>query len=253
MMQYLTAAVIKNTQIANGIWDMLLAYEDGDAKALAGKFISVYTGDTSKLLPRPISICDYDGQHLRLVFREAGGGTCQIAKFKAGDEVRIIAPIGNGFSGFIDDSKSYAVIGGGIGAPPMLLCVKNLKQPDVFLGFRDKSQVILTDDFSKYANVHTATDAGDYGTKGTVIDLLNASGAQYDGILACGPKPMLKAITDWAEAKKIPCYVSLEERMACSVGACLGCVVKIKAENGFEHKKICDCGPVFDARDVMWE
>lgn len=266
-MKYLECQIIRNSQIAYQIYELILDWaEEGDPLDWAGKFVSIYCGDPSKLLPRPISVCDYNGKHLRLVYRIAGGGTELISRLSAGSQVRVIGPLGNGFedfanAAFAEKGPNFAIVGGGIGSPPMLFSARLLTEkyglkPAVFLGFRDKSQVILEDDFSKYTNnLQIATDAGDYGEQGTILDLLNAYKAPIDGIFACGPRGMLAELSKWCQARNIDCYVSMEERMACSVGACLGCVLKIRSTSGvagFEHKKVCDCGPVFDAKEVVW-
>ncbi|MCL2415241.1 MAG: dihydroorotate dehydrogenase electron transfer subunit [Defluviitaleaceae bacterium] len=262
--------IIQNLQIAPEIYELILEgfpaeHAEKHIKNYAGKFVSVYTGDSSMLLPRPISICEMNTDSLRLIYKVVGRGTRRISEYAPGEDLKIMGPLGNGFSPDIS-AGNIAVIGGGIGTPPMLALARRVYENDsaakthVFLGFRDKTQVILEKDFYKYTNnVHIATDLGDYGIKGTVIDLLNLNnnefGTKFDGIYACGSKLMLKAVADWANERGIPCFISLEERMACTVGACLGCAVKTVSEdmpNGFWYKKVCDCGPVFNAKEIIW-
>lgn len=147
------------------------------------------------------------------------------------------------------------VIGGGIGIPPMLGLAKSLKESgsDVtaVLGYR--SELFLQDEFASSSSVYNATEDGNSGTKGTVIDAIKENNLDADIIFACGPKPMLRAIKELAAQKKIPCYISLEERMACGIGACLACVCQTKNVDGHSNvhnARVCKDGPVFKAEEV---
>ena len=255
------AVVTDREQLAEGIYGVRL--KTGAAKdARPGQFVMLNTGSEAHLLGRPISICeiDKDKEIIRLVWRVAGYGTEGFSRLDKGDEVSIIGPLGNGFD--INEAAScenIAVMGGGIGAPPLLGLVRALsdascKNINVFLGYRTKaSGLFLAEEFRKYASVYIATDDGSEGIHGTAMDALKESGIKTDIILACGPMPMLRGIKHHAGENGIRAYISLEERMACGVGACLGCVVKTKEVDRHSHVKnarICTEGPVFAAEDV---
>lgn len=160
-----------------------------------------------------------------------------------------MGPLGNGYT--IKDKKAI-VIGGGIGIPPMLELSKQLNcEKAMVLGYRDET--FLKEEFEALGDVYVSSDLGTAGIKGTVLDAIKEYGVEGDIIYACGPMPMLRAIKAYAEEKGIEAQISLEERMACGVGACLGCVCKSKEKDEHTHvhnKRICKDGPVFDAREV---
>lgn len=248
------AKIVSQKQIAEQIYDLWL--ETKLAKdAHPGQFVAVYPHDQSTLLPRPISICEVceDKKKLRLVYRVAGKGTAEFASYGAGDVLEILGVLGNGFP--IDKAKGKQVflIGGGIGIPPMLELAKQLHgKKQILLGYRDKD-LFLQEDLARYGDVYVATEDGSVGTQGNVMDIIKSYGLQADVIMACGPMPMLRAIKKYAEEKEIKAYISLEERMACGVGACLGCVcrtTKTDAHSHVHNARICTDGPVFEAREV---
>lgn len=251
------AVVFRQEQLAEGIYDMWI--ETGLAEqAKPGQFISVYTQDKSALLPRPISICEADKENkrLRIVYRVAGKGTAEFAGYRAGNRVDILGTLGNGFPIEEAVGKRVFLIGGGIGIPPMLetakqLCGKSV-QTNIIVGYRN-NDLFLKKDLEKYGNVYIATEDGSVGTKGNVMDSIKENALQADVIFACGPMPMLRAIKKYAEEHNITAYISLEERMACGVGACLGCVVKTKEKDHHSHvnnARICTDGPVYLASEV---
>lgn len=249
-----TAKVISQKQIGEQIFDLLL--ETKLAKdARPGQFVAVYPRGESTLLPRPISICEADtrGGTLRLVYRVAGKGTAEFSTCKAGDELDILGVLGNGFP--IDKAKGKRVflMGGGIGIPPLLDLAKAMEgKKQILLGYRNKD-LFLEEDMEKYGDVYVATEDGSVGTKGNVMDIIRAHSLQADMIMACGPMPMLRAIKAYAAEQKIEAYISLEERMACGVGACLGCVcktTKVDAHSHVHNARICTEGPVFKAEEV---
>ena len=252
-----TANIISNQEIAPGIWDMRMETELA-LKARAGQFIGVYPGDKSMLLPRPVSICETDRERmqLRIVFRVAGKGTEEFASYRERDEIEILGILGNGFPVREAKGKRVAVLGGGIGIPPMVELAKELVQSGasvaVIAGYRD-DKLFLNKDLEKYASVYIATEDGSAGTKGNVLTVIEEKNVQADLFMACGPLPMLRAVKGCSERTGIPAYISLEERMACGVGACLGCVCRTKETDPHSHVKnarICTDGPVFDAADV---
>ena len=246
-----TAKVISQEKIGDGIYDMWIETCNIAEKAVPGQFISVYTKDASKLLPRPISICEVNGQKLRIVYRVVGGGTTEFSGYKSGDDIRILGPIGNGFP--IDEGKKAILIGGGIGIPPMLELAKRIQDDkEIVLGYRNKD-TFLDKELNAFGNVTIATDDGSLGTHGTVIDAIKANNITGDVIFACGPTPMLRAIKAYAEENNIEAYLSLEEKMACGVGACLACVCKttgVDDHSKVHNARVCKDGPVFNAKEV---
>lgn len=251
-----SATVYMQKQIAPGVYDMWINTTLAQ-QAKPGQFISVYTQDQSALLPRPISICETDitNDRLRIVYRVAGKGTAEFSRYMAGHRVDILGTLGNGFPLEKAEGKRLFLIGGGIGIPPMLAlakAVRNAVSVDAIVGYRDKA-LFLAEDLAKYVPVHIASEDGSVGTKGNVMNAIEAEGLEADVIFACGPLPMLRAIKKYAAEKGIEAYISLEERMACGVGACLGCVVKTREADQHSHvnnARICTDGPVYAAEDV---
>ena len=255
MKTYETGVVESVTCLAPMIYDMKVKAKMA-ADAVPGQFVMIYPHDKSTLLPRPISICEACEGVLRFVFRIAGKGTKEFSDYKAGDSVRLLGPLGNGYNLETMKGKRVMVMGGGIGVPPMLELMKqlNLSKIDVkgVFGYRDSNR-FLKEDFEKYGDVFVATEDGSFGTKGNVLNAVSDCKLTADVICACGPMPMLRAIKQYAFENGITAYISLEERMACGVGACLGCVCK--TVNKDDHSKVnnarvCTEGPVFDATEV---
>ena len=252
-----TAVVYRQQEIADGIYDMWI--ETGLAEqAKPGQFISVYPQNKSTLLPRPISICEVDkkNKRLRIVYRVVGKGTNEFSVYHAGAPIDILGTLGNGFP--IDEvaGKRVFLMGGGIGIPPMLETAKQIKdksaKTDIIVGYRNNA-LFLKEDLEKYGEVYIATEDGSVGTKGNVMNAIEENDLQADVIFACGPMPMLRAIKKYAQEHNITAYISLEERMACGVGACLGCVVKTKEKDHHSHvnnARICTDGPVYLASEV---
>ena len=254
MKRKVTARVLSQTSIAPAIYDMWIA-TDLAAEAKPGQFICVYTKNKSTLLPRPISICEVNEKKdaLRIVYRIAGQGTEEFSSYKEGETIEILGTLGNGFP--IEEAKDKKVflIGGGIGIPPMLQLAKSIDATtQIVVGYRD-NKLFLKEDLEKYGQVYIATEDGSVGSKGNVMDAIREQSLSADAIFACGPMPMLRAIKKYAEEANIPAYISLEEHMACGVGACLGCVVKTKEVDHHSHvhnARICTDGPVFEAKEV---
>lgn len=249
------ARVISQKILAEGIYDMWL--ETPIAKdVVPGQFVGVYTVNKAALLPRPISICEVDKEQsaIRLVYRVVGAGTAEFALYQPDDYIMILGPLGNGFPLDAALGKKAVVMGGGIGVPPLLETAKELKAESVtaVMGYRN-NETFLSEEFEKYSNLVIATEDGSVGTKGNVLDAVREQKVECDVIFACGPMPMLKAIKAYAGQNGIKAYLSLEERMACGVGACLGCVCKTKNVDEHSHvnnARICTDGPVFDADDL---
>lgn len=248
--------IVSQEEIGRDIYSMWLQADEMAEAARPGQFLSLYTRDGSKLLPRPISICEIDRENrrIRLVYRVTGKGTGTEAfsRLHQGISVETLGPLGNGFPLEEAEGRRVFLIGGGIGIPPMLQTAKELNaEKTAVLGYRD--ELFLNEEFEKYADVVVATEDGSAGTSGNVLDAVREKALEADVIFACGPTPMLRAVKAYAEEKGIPCWISMEERMACGVGACLACVCKSKEIDDHSHvhnKRICKDGPVFFSTEV---
>lgn len=256
----MTAEVADQKALSAEIYDLRIHAPQIAEQAVPGQFVSLYSKDGAKLLPRPISLCGIDREkgELRLVYRIAGAGTREFSALQPGDSIDVLGPLGNGFP--LDALKSGQkafLIGGGIGIPPMLELAKALHaegkgRVQAILGYRD-SQMFLKDEFEPCGDVYAATEDGSAGTKGNVLDAIREQGLQADVIFACGPTPMLRALKAYAAEAGIPCWLSLEEKMACGIGACLACVCQSKEKDHHSqvnNKRICKDGPVFLADDI---
>lgn len=246
-----TAIVIRQEEIADDIYSMWIRTENIAGEAKAGQFLSLYCNEGSRLLPRPISICEIDknDKAIRLVYRVAGKGTEEFSALHTGSQVRVVGPLGNGFP---KKELSAFLIGGGIGIPPMLQLAKELNcEKKMILGFRN--ELFLMDEFKKQGEVYVATEDGGVGTRGNVLDAIAENGLTADIIYACGPIPMLRALKEYAKERGMECYISMEERMACGIGACLACVCQSTekdAHSNVNNKRVCKEGPVFAAEEV---
>lgn len=250
--------VIRQKEIGDGIFSMWIQTENIGKEAKPGQFVSLYSKDGSKLLPRPISLCEIDRENsrLRLVYRVTGAktGTEEFSRLKAGDAIPVIGPLGNGFPVEKAEGKRAFLMGGGIGVPPILELAKQMQceKKQIVVGYRN-AQTFLKEEFEAAAELYISTEDGSVGTKGNVMDAIREQKLKADIIYACGPTPMLRAIKQYAEENGIECYISLEERMACGIGACLACVCKSKekdAHSNVHNKRICKDGPVFLATEV---
>ena len=258
-MKYQETALIKEQrEIAPGVYSLWLQTEHIAEEARPGQFVSVYCHDESRLLPRPISICEIDKENgrLRVVYRVTGPktGTEEFSKLKAGDIIPVIGPHGNGFPYEKAEGKKVFLMGGGIGVPPILELAKQMdcEKKQIVVGYRD-AQTFLKEEFEQNGELYISTEDGSVGTKGNVMDAIRENALEADMIYACGPTPMLRAIKQYAEENGIECYISLEERMACGIGACLACVCKSKekdAHSNVNNKRICKDGPVFLSTEV---
>lgn len=239
--------------LSNDVFSMWIQDDEITTYAKPGQFVSLYCNEGSRLLPRPISICEIDKKtgSLRLVYRVVGKGTEEFSKMRAGDSMEVMGPLGNGFPIETKDKK-VILIGGGIGIPPMLELAKQLEcEKKVVLGYRD--ELFLNTEFKPYGEVYVSTEDGSAGTKGNVIDAIIENDLKADVIYACGPTPMLRGIKAYAMEHGITAWLSLEEKMACGIGACLACVCKsreIDHHTNVDNKRICKEGPVFNALEV---
>lgn len=249
--------VLSQECLAEGIYSMWIQTRAAE-HAGPGQFLSMYTNDADKLLPRPISICEADRERgrLRVVYRVTGEGTGteQFSHMKAGDSLSVIGPLGNGFPYEEAEGKRVFLMGGGIGVPPLLELAKVIRceKKQMIIGYRD-AHTFLKEEFEQNGELYISTEDGSVGTKGNVMDAVRENALEADMIFACGPAPMLRAIKEYAWENNIVCYISLEERMACGIGACLGCVcqsVEKDSHSNVHNKRICKDGPVFLAEEV---
>lgn len=247
----MTAKVRSQEKLASDIYSLVLQAPDIAGVAKAGQFVSLYSKDGANLLPRPISLCEIDQGEgtIRLVYRVVGKGTKEFSGLIEGDTLEVMGPLGNGFT--LKDKKAI-LIGGGIGIPPMLELAKELNcEKSIVLGFRDET--FLLEDLESYGDIYIASEDGRTGVKGNVLDAIGEYAIGGDIIYACGPTPMLRAIREYAFAHHMEAQLSLEEKMACGIGACLACVCKSAEVDGHSHvhnKRVCKDGPVFDAGEV---
>ena len=245
------AVIIRQEEISYGIYSMWLKTDKIAAQAKPGQFLSIYCHEGSRLLPRPISICEIDREDraVRIVYRVAGKGTEELSGMRTGGSLEMVGPLGNGFP--LKEKKAF-LIGGGIGIPPILQLAKELQcEKQIILGYRDF--MFLHKEFKKQGKLYVATEDGSYGIEGNVLDAIRKNGLKAEAIFACGPTPMLRALKAYAADHGMDCYLSLEERMACGVGACLGCVCRsmdVDSHTYVKNKRICKDGPVFAAEDI---
>ena len=272
-----TATIVSQEAIAPDIYSLWL--KTAIAKeAKPGQFVSLFTGDAGKLLPRPLSLCEIASSEdmLRIVYKVTGEktGTALFSRMEIGETIEIMGPLGHGFPIVQIDSidgkqpletvgvcknqeTKILLIGGGIGIPPMLQLAKeyaHLYGKEAVLcvmGYRDA--LFLHKDFERHGSLFVASEDGKSGVKGNVLDAMHHHAIKADVVFACGPNPMLKAVKNWAEHRDIPCYLSLEEKMACGIGACLACVCATKdihAKSNLKQARVCKDGPVFLSTEV---
>ncbi len=246
--------LIEKRQLSKNCFDFIIFCSALAKNSQAGQFVHILCGE--KTLRRPISICETDSNNgiIRIVFDVRGEGTLWLSKREEGDILNILGPLGNGFPLF--ENKKALFVGGGIGVPPLLECAKHYSSESAaILGFRNKDCAILLDEFNNYCGrVFVTTDDGTLGSKGFVSDALKdlLSRESFDVICSCGPTPMLKAVSEVARQHSVECFVSLEERMGCGIGACLVCACKTKKDGKEGYSHVCKNGPVFNAEEVVW-
>lgn len=212
-----------------------------------GQFVQVEVAENYEpFLRRPISICDVEDDNLQLVYRLKGRGTKLLAKKKTGDKVRVLGPIGYGFP---IEGQRATLIGGGIGVPPLLGLAKKMHSQGMevtaLLGFKNQAEAILLPEFAKYGNLQVATLDGSLGHKGLVTELITN---KDDLVYACGPEGLFRTL----ETLGVKGYYSLEKRMACGVGVCLGCNITVIKEEKELRQRVCHDGPVFPIGSVKW-
>ena len=237
--------VTENRPLTELVWSMIIESEDAGI-VRPGQFVQLQL--PGFYLRRPISVCQWDATHIRLVYKVVGLGTEYMTGLKTGDELDVLTGLGNGFDVEALGDKPL-LVGGGVGLPPLVgLCEKLLaagKKPQVVAGFNTAEEIFLADTL-KAMGVEPviATMDGSAGVKGLVTDAMKT--LEFDSVASCGPLPMLKAVFSAAE---VPGQFSFEERMGCGFGACMGCTVKVRGG----YKRICKDGPVLDRDEILWE
>ena len=245
--------IVSKKAIGRDIYSFEIYCPEVAKAAVPGQFVHIRANCFT--LRRPISICGIGEDTLRIVFEIRGEGTAEIARLNEGDLIDMLAPLGHGFS--LDPYlKKVVLIGGGIGTPPMLPLAKYYGSRAVAIsGFRNASAVILQEDFKKTgAETILCTDDGSTGIHGFVTEPLKELAAKggIDAVYACGPMPMLKNIAAICKENGIFCEISLEERMACGIGACLGCACRTVRNDEEYFAHVCKDGPVFNAEEVLF-
>lgn len=255
------AKLLKKEELILGIFKFSVQADEIVSTAKPGNFIEIRVNDDIEpFLRRPISIYNMDKEKgiLEFIFQVKGKGTTILSKRNEGELIDIVGPLGFGTFKYSSYEK-LAIIGGGIGIFPLYELTKcahaENKSVNTYLGFRNKDLVVLEDEFGKVSNNLTiTTDDGSYAQKGFAIDFLkkDIEDGKIDSIYACGPLPMLRAVRELSIEKNIPCQISLEEKMACGLGVCLGCAVKTAASpnDAPEYWHVCKGGPVFQAKEV---
>lgn len=242
--------VVSLTPLNDTTYSLILSAPEIAKAARAGQLAHVSV--PGFLLRRPFGICDADAKEgtIRLCFEVRGDGTEALARVKVGDTLSVNGAVGYGFERIKD--RRVLFVGGGIGIFPLLYAARFAGESTAALCFRDKSRVVLAQDFAKICKeIFLATDDGSLGFHGYAADLVRELIAthEYDAVCVCGPKIMMKTVSEVALAAGLDCYVSLEERMGCGVGACLACV----CQTMLGQKRVCIDGPVFDAKEVRWD
>lgn len=252
--------LVKKEKLTEGIFKYSVKTPEIANTAKAGQFLEIKVSkQTEPFLRRPISIYNIDKNEgiVEFAFQVKGRGTTLLSEFEVGDKIDIMGPLGFGTFDVDTKYKSVAIIGGGIGIFPLYELTKELKGNaglNVYLGFRNKDLVTSEKEFEAIGlnKLVVTTDDGSYKEKGFAIDFMKQDIKEHmvDKIFACGPLPMLKAVREYAIKENIPCQISLEQNMACGIGACLGCAVKVISgkEERFGH--VCKEGPVFNCKDV---
>jgi len=247
--------IVSNKQLTNNVYELVLKGDLVKTMHIPGQFIHIQVPRPDLILRRPISIAKINqlNSTCTIVLRASGQGTQSIVETKVNDTLNVMGPLGNGFPIiFLEKENKALLIGGGIGIPPLLECAKQLYEKGVtstiVLGFINHSAVFYESEFKQYGEVIIATDDGSYQTKGNVKTIIDKLDQTFDAIYACGPTGLTRMVNE--QYKDHPnAYISLEERMACGIGACAGCTVT--KNDKLSNFKVCSDGPVFKTNEVI--
>jgi NAD(P)H-flavin reductase len=258
--QKMICELIYNNSINNEIFRLDFIWQSPRTKPAppqAGQFFMIKPKRSAVFLGRPISVAKWEADTVTFLIARRGQGTQELAAMRTGEEAELIGPLGNAWADFLPPAKNggkIALIGGGIGIAPLnaLLGETSAYCFDLYAGFRtgfknEEEKSALLGAVNQANNIIIATEDGTEGYKGRIPDFLEPG--QYAAVCACGPEPMLKAVAAKCKTAGVPCFVSLEKRMACGVGACLGCTVK--TVNG--NRRCCADGPIFTADEVIFD
>ena len=244
------ATIVKNEKIADNIHAVTFLLDE-DVRVRCGQFGNISVGG-AHLLRRPIAVCKVEGREVTFCYQIKGEGTQKLKTMGAGTRLTVLMPLGNGF--FVEETeKKVALVGGGVGVFPLISVLREYqgkKEISAYIGYRNKGAVCGVEEFEKANKFVAVTDDGSYGEKMNAVQAFAADlekGNRPDVVLACGPTPMLRALKALVEKENLECYVSLEERMGCGIGACLVCVCDLT--NG-KKARVCKDGPVFNSRDI---
>lgn len=239
--EYKTGTVVYNQRITRNIYKMKMK---GSFKGQPGQFYMLRAWDREPFLSRPLSICGLSSGYIEFLYQVKGRGTKIFSSLQSNDPIYLLGPLGNGFN--LNVGGKIGIITGGIGLAPMIYLAKKLGgNIDFYVGFKDKPY-LLSQIEKKVNTVYISTESGIIGHKGFITDIFNPE--KYTQVFACGPLPMLKLVAGMCKEKNIPIYASMENRMACGMGACLGC--SIETVGGM--KRVCKDGPVFSRRELIF-
>lgn len=257
MSRIFTATVVRNVELAPNYFLISLHPKNRIPRPHAGNFFMLQVGTgLDPLLKRPFSLHRVSGGEIQFLYRSVGKGTALLGRRKPGDAIQVMGPLGNKFP-LRKKSSSIILVAGGIGIAPLFALAESAadRHPYLFYGARTKREVLLLDDLKRLGlETVISTDDGSMGKKGNIIKVMKRylssrpSLRKNSIVYACGPQPMLRALTHFVNAVNIPAFAALEETMACGIGTCLGCVVR--TIDGYQ--RVCREGPVFPLREIIW-
>ncbi|MCX7913724.1 MAG: dihydroorotate dehydrogenase electron transfer subunit [Thermodesulfovibrionales bacterium] len=261
MSKYFPAKTVENISLNSNFHIIVLKPLLEIRQPKAGQFYMLQAGDNlDPLLKRPFSILDYDDELLYFLFKKKGKGTIYLSRINKGDVITLLGPLGNGWPA---PQGEFIVIAGGIGIVPLMLLLKQHRNKAIlFYGAKNENELLMLEEASKLVKeIYISTDDGSKGTRGLITEIFNDflvsnSSCKDLTIYCCGSPPMLKAFSKLIREHNLSCYASVEEYMACGVGACLGCVVKVINEadsEGFHYKTVCKDGPIFNLKEIIWD
>lgn len=250
--QIIQGQMTANRQLAKDVFQLWMVAPETAASARPGCFVNIYLKDQSTLLPRPISISQIRGNQISLVYRVAGAGTIELSRYQPGDLVRLSTALGNCFQTTGSEREVSVLIGGGVGVPPLVALAEAIPGNKIaVIGFQNEPFLIKELEDAG-AVVHVAVEQQGLLNQGyfigNVLDLMQEKGIRGDQYFACGPRPMLEAVTAWCRRQGADIQISMEERMGCGYGACVGCT----CDTADGRKKVCLDGPVFWGSKLIW-